>query len=68
MVSMTLEVPDSVYPGQLIGPRGKNIRMIQDYYHGVQIDYRPQEKRYLLLTAKHFHPLSSQSQGVELTW
>ena len=46
MVSLTLEVPDSVYPGQLIGPRGKNIRMIQDYYHGVQIDYRPQEKRY----------------------
>ena len=46
MVFVTLEVPQWVYPGHLIGPHGNNIRMIQDHCHGVKIDYQPKEKRY----------------------
>ena len=47
MVSVTLEVPHYVYAGHLIGAKGKNIRMIQDHYHGVKINYQPNEMRYV---------------------
>ena len=47
MVSVTLEVPPGVYPGHLIGAKGKNIRMIQDHYQGVKIDYQAGENRYV---------------------
>ena len=47
MVSVTLEVPHYVYAGHLIGAKGKNIRMIQDHYQGVKINYQADEQRYV---------------------
>jgi len=44
MVVLTIEVPPGVYPGHLIGAKGQNIRMIQNFY-GVKIDYQPNKKR-----------------------
>ena len=42
MVSVTLEV-GWVYPGHLIGTKGRNIHMIEDHY-GVKIDYQKNER------------------------
>ena len=47
MVSVTLEVPHYVYAGHLIGAKGKNIRIIQDHYQGVKINYQADEQRYV---------------------